>query len=97
MYNVNGVRDCIENVWKLVSKDKYPKLKDIALKMQSIFGNTFVCESAFSTRKQVKSKNRNRIADETLDDNFRLVPLTLVKQRYCQRSLDQMHHTQWCV
>jgi len=28
--------------------------------------------------KQVKSENRNRIADETLVDSFRLAPLTLV-------------------
>jgi len=28
--------------------------------------------------KQVKSKKRNRMADKTLDDNFRLAPLTLV-------------------
>jgi len=32
MYNANGVRVCIENFWKLVSKDIYPKLEDCALK-----------------------------------------------------------------
>jgi len=31
-----------------------------------------VCESTFSTMKQVKSKNRNRMADETLDDSLPL-------------------------
>jgi len=29
---------------------------------------TYVCLSKFSTMKQIKSKNRNRVADETLDD-----------------------------
>jgi len=35
-----------------------------------MFGNTHVYESAFSTMKQVKSENRNRMADETLDDSL---------------------------
>jgi len=40
--------------------------------MHSMFGNTYVCEGTFSTMKQVKSKNRHRMADETLDDSLRL-------------------------
>jgi len=40
-------------------------MKDFALKMSSTFGSTYVCESTFSTMKQVKSKNgRNRMAGE---------------------------------
>jgi len=37
-----------------------------------MFGNTYACESTFSTMKQIKSKNRSRLADETLDDSLRL-------------------------
>ena len=51
-----------ESFWKLVSKDILPKVKNFALKMHSMFGNTHVCESTFSTMKQVKSKNKNRMA-----------------------------------
>ena len=40
--------------------------------MHSMFGNTSVCESTFSTMKQVKSESRNRMADKTLDDSLRL-------------------------
>jgi len=43
--------------------------------MHSIFGKTYVCESKFSAMKQVKSKNRNRMAEEALDDGLRLAPL----------------------
>ena len=43
-----------------------------------MFGKTYVCESTFSTMKEVKSKNRNRMTDETLDDSLRLAPLKLV-------------------
>jgi len=46
--------------------------------MHSMFGNTYVCESTSSNKKQVKSKNINRMADETLDDSLQLGPLTLV-------------------
>jgi len=37
--------------------------------MHSMFGNTYVCESTFSTMKQVKSKNRSLMADETLGES----------------------------
>jgi len=37
-----------------------------------MFRITYVGESTFSTMKQVKSKNKNRMADETLDDSLRL-------------------------
>jgi len=43
-----------------------------------MFGITYVCESTFSMMKQDKSKNINRMADETLDYSLRLAPLTLV-------------------
>jgi len=80
MYNINGFgTDCIESLWKLVSKDRFLKLKDIALNTRLAFGNTYVYESTFSTMKQVKSKNRNRMADETQEDMVSdLLPLTLV-------------------
>jgi len=61
--------------WKLGSKDRCPKLKDFALKIHSKFGNiysAYVRESTFSTMKQVKFINRNRMTDETLVDSRRL-------------------------
>jgi len=58
--------------WKFVSKDCFPKLKDFVVNMHSMFGSTF------SAMTKVKSKNRNRMAEEELDDSLRLAPLTLV-------------------
>jgi len=37
-----------------------------------MFGSTYVCESTFSTMKQVKSENRTRMADEKTDHSLRL-------------------------
>jgi len=55
-----------------------------------------VCESTFSTTKQVKSKKRNRTTDEILDDSLRVATmniLVLLKEQYCQWSLNHRHPT----
>jgi len=58
------------------SEDRFPKLKDFALKMHLMFGNTYVCESTFSTMKQVKFKNKNQMAD---DKHWKMVSNLLVQ------------------
>jgi len=45
------VLETAETFWKLVSKDGFPKLKEIIIKLHSMFGNTYVCESTFSRIK----------------------------------------------
>jgi len=94
MYNINGVRLARRKTFcKLVSKDMFPKLKDFTLKMHAMFGRTNVCESAFSTMKQAKSKNRNQSAHETLDDGFRSATaniLASIKERKFQRPRPQV-------
>jgi len=57
-----------ESLQSPVSKDRFLK--------QSMFGCTYVCEITFSTMKQVRCKNTNRMADETLDDRLSLVTTT---------------------
>ena len=44
-------------------------------KMHAMFGSAYVCEITFSTMKQNKSTNKNRMADETLNDSPWLAPL----------------------
>ena len=46
-----------------LSKDGFPKLKDFALKMHSIFGNTYVCESTSFT--MIKSNLKTEIEWQT--------------------------------
>jgi len=72
------VLEIAEIVWKLVKKDRFSELKDLTLKLHSMFGNTYVCESTFSTMKQVKSINKIRMVDEIPDDSVRLAPLTQI-------------------
>jgi len=66
------VLETAESFGKLVSKERFLNIQDFALKMHSMFANTYVYESTLST------KNRNRMADETMDDSLRLASLTLI-------------------
>jgi len=52
------VLETVKSFWKLVSNNRFPKLKDFALKMHWTFGNTYsTCMRVrtFSTLKQDKS------------------------------------------
>uniref|UniRef100_A0A673LB00 DUF4371 domain-containing protein n=1 Tax=Sinocyclocheilus rhinocerous TaxID=307959 RepID=A0A673LB00_9TELE len=51
--------------WKLLPESCFP-LRDFALLMHSMFGSTYICESSLSTMKPIKSKERNRLTDDTL-------------------------------
>ncbi|KAK0155360.1 hypothetical protein N1851_002317 [Merluccius polli] len=51
--------------WRLLPEARFPLLKDFALSMSSMFGRTYICESSFSTMKHIKSKERNRLTDDT--------------------------------
>jgi hypothetical protein len=44
-----------KSFWKLICKDRFPNLRDLALKLHSVFGSTYTCECTFSTMKHVKS------------------------------------------
>ena len=37
-----------------------------------MFGSTYICECIFSCMKRLKSDERNRMSDETLDARLRL-------------------------
>ncbi|MBN3296040.1 GTD2A protein, partial [Amia calva] len=77
----------------LVNTTKYPEIKKVALCIKSLFGSTYLCESAFSSMKIVKSKYRSTMTDAHLNDCMRLA-LTkytpnfnkLADDRQCQAS-----------
>lgn len=60
------------NLFKMFPNDKYPKLRDLGLKLISMFGSTYICERAFSDMKYIKSKYRNSMADKTLEEILRI-------------------------
>lgn len=61
-----------EHFFKTLSEQFYPKLYDFGLKMTSMFGSTYICESTFSTMKLLKSETRSRMTNATLCNQMRL-------------------------
>jgi len=58
------VLETVKRFWKLVSKNRFPKLNDFAVNMRWTFGNTYnTCARprAFSALKQVKSTIKSEI------------------------------------
>jgi len=66
MYNINVVGDCRE-LLKISQRRKIFQSERFRTKI-ALDIYTYVCMSKFSTTRQVKSENRNPMADETLDD-----------------------------
>ncbi|PNF23260.1 hypothetical protein B7P43_G17325 [Cryptotermes secundus] len=58
--------------WKLLSPERYPLLRNWALKLCSVFASTYICDTAFSSLKHVKSKNRNRLSYVVLSHILRV-------------------------
>ena len=70
--------------------EKYPILRDFALKMLSMFGTTYICECTFSNLKHIKSKERNRLTDETLGHLLR-VSTTDIEVDFTKLSIENPH------
>jgi hypothetical protein len=58
--------------FKLLSFERFPTLCDFGLKMTSVFGSTYLCESAFSNMTFIKSRYRSSLADGSLQHLVRL-------------------------
>lgn len=76
--------------FKLLSRDRFRNLRDFGLRITSMFGSTYLCESAFSTMNFVKNRYRSGLSDSSLLHLLRLaitnievdIP-TLVKKAGC--------------
>ena len=61
--------------WKLpVAVKKHPNLRRYALNLTSLFGSTYLCESAFSHMKIIKSEYRSTMTDDHLVTCLALQP-----------------------
>lgn len=58
--------------WNLMQKEKYPNLRQTAKNLTALFGSTYLCESAFSHMKIIKSKYRSTMTDDHLAACLRL-------------------------
>lgn len=57
--------------WKHVPQTKYPATKKTAMRLLSMFGTTYSCESLFSVMKFIKSKHRAVLTNEHLVELLR--------------------------
>ena len=55
-----------ESFWKFVSKERFPMLKNAALKLFSMFRSAYICECTFSAMNIIKRKNRNQLGNNTM-------------------------------
>uniref|UniRef100_H2Z397 HAT C-terminal dimerisation domain-containing protein n=1 Tax=Ciona savignyi TaxID=51511 RepID=H2Z397_CIOSA len=58
--------------WNLFTEEKYPNIRKCAISLTAFFGSTYLCESAFSYMKIIKSKYRSTMTDEHLEVCLRL-------------------------
>ncbi|XP_078529378.1 general transcription factor II-I repeat domain-containing protein 2B-like [Lissotriton helveticus] len=58
------------NFWSLVDAEKFKNIHTAALKLFSLFGSTYLGESAFSDMNFIKSMFRTRLTDEHLNDSI---------------------------
>jgi hypothetical protein len=57
---------------KTLPRETYPQLRDFGLRMSSMFGSTYLCETTFSNMKFIKSRYRCSLTDESLQHFLRL-------------------------
>ena len=73
--------------------EKYANIKRAALKVLSIFGSTYVCESVFSILNHVKSRQRSVLTDTHVKELLRVATMEykpdlkeIDKEKECQNS-----------
>ena len=88
-----ALREGTIEFWKSVPMKKYHNVKRAALKILSMFGSTYVCESVFSTLKHVKSKHRSVLTDTHVKELLRVATTEykpdlkrIVQGKECQKS-----------
>jgi len=60
------------NFWmKYVDVNDFPELSKCCKKILTMFGSTYVCEAGFSALNNNKSKKRNALTDQHLEDLLR--------------------------
>lgn len=79
--------------WKLVPKEDFPAITDLAFQFLSSFGSTYVCEKIFSNLNYIKNKYRTSLTEQHISDLLLLSTsdLTpnigkLLKQKQFQKS-----------
>ena len=86
-------REGTTEFWKSVPMKKYPNIKWAALKVLSMFGSTYICESVLSTLNHMKSRHRSVQTDTHVKELLRVATTEykpdlkkIIKKKECQNS-----------
>ena len=81
------------NFWCFVDTKKYSCVCTAAMKVSSLFGSTYLCESAFFDINFIKNKHRTRLTNPHLQDSLTITVAsytpdynTLANRMQCQSS-----------
>ncbi|CAI6377025.1 unnamed protein product [Macrosiphum euphorbiae] len=80
--------------WKLVPKEDFPAMCDLALQISSRFGSTYICEKAFSTLTYIKNKYRSSLTAPHISDLMLLSTSDLspdIEKLLANKSLHRSH------
>uniref|UniRef100_UPI003AB06FCF zinc finger BED domain-containing protein 5-like n=1 Tax=Centroberyx gerrardi TaxID=166262 RepID=UPI003AB06FCF len=69
--------ESLSTFWVACPQD-YGTLKTLAMYVLTMFGSTYTCKSAFSKMNSIKTHERNRLSNQSLEDCLR-ISLTAVK------------------
>ncbi|KYN18712.1 General transcription factor II-I repeat domain-containing protein 2B [Trachymyrmex cornetzi] len=64
--SLKTVKETGVDFYKMLKESSYPKLRDFGLRIHSMFGSTYLCETSFSKMKLMKNERRSSLSDDTL-------------------------------
>lgn len=70
--SLKTVKETGAEFYKILAKLSYPKLRDFRLRIYSMFGSTYLCETSFSKMKIIKNEKRSSLSDDSLSHLMRL-------------------------
>lgn len=61
-----------EDFWTKHVLDKYMNCKTLVIKLATMFGSTYICETSFSKMTFLKNKYCSRLTDDHLENTLRI-------------------------
>ncbi|EZA59651.1 General transcription factor II-I repeat domain-containing protein 2B, partial [Ooceraea biroi] len=75
--SLQTVKETGVDFYKKLKKSSYPKLRDFGLRIYSMFGSTYLCETSFSKMKLIKNEKRSSLNNNSLPRLMRIATSNL--------------------
>ncbi|KYN03873.1 General transcription factor II-I repeat domain-containing protein 2B, partial [Cyphomyrmex costatus] len=70
--SLKTIKETGVDFYKMLKESSYPKLRDFGLRIHSMFGSTYLCETSFSKMKLIKNERRSSLSDNSLPRLIRI-------------------------